>query len=747
MPRHSAQPHLCSRQYDEAPMAQKITLALAGNPNSGKTTLFNTLTGSRQQVGNYPGITVDKREGIIRHGEQSLHIVDLPGTYSLTTYSQEELVARNFLVEDKPQAVIDVLDASNLERNLYLTVQFMELGIPVLVVLNMMDEVAKRGITINTDKLSELLGNPVVETIARTGKGKEHLLDEAVKLAFQRQKLSWQPLNISYGPDLDPVLEKMTAEIKAQRFLTHRYPARWIALKYLEEDEEIRRLGRHEDEAVASELEAMFEAVNTHCQKTLDTHPEALIADYRYGFIASLLKQGVVERKGALNRISFSDKVDKILTQRVLGPGIMLVVLYLMFYLTFGLGEAPLGWVESFFSWLGDTVQGIIPPGLLQSLVVSGLIDGVGGVLSFVPLILIMFFFLSFLEDSGYMARMAYMLDRVMRIFGLHGCSVMPFIISGGIPGGCAVPGLMAARTLRSPKEKLATVLTAPFLSCGAKVPVFLLISGAFFPQHAAQVLFWTTLAGWAVALLVARILRSTLIKGEPTPFVMELPPYRMPTFRGLLIHTWERGWQYIKKAGTVILAISILIWAAMTFPGLPDEKAKQYANQVQNLEQKLETADGTERSAIMHKIKDVRTRKNAEQLQATIAGRIGTWLEPVSTWAGFDWKTNIALVGGVAAKEVIVSSLGTAYSLGEQAENAQSSSLSDRLAKDPSWNKVKGVSLMVFVLLYAPCFVTLVTMARETSKKWALFSLIFNTGLAFVFAVAVYQVGMALWG
>ncbi|MFW5971706.1 MAG: ferrous iron transport protein B [Desulfovermiculus sp.] len=727
-------------------MAQKFTLALAGNPNSGKTTLFNTLTGSRQQVGNYPGITVEKREGVIQHHDNSLHIVDLPGTYSLTTYSQEELVARNFLVQDKPQAVIDVLDASNLERNLYLTVQFMELGIPVLVVLNMMDEVAKRGITIKTDKLSTLLGNPVVETVARTGKGKEHLLDEAVHLAAARQDHTWQPLSISYGPDLDPVLEDMAGLIESKGFLTHTYPARWIALKYLEEDEEIRRLGREENQAVDSELEAMFDQVNRHCQKTLDTHPEAIIADYRYGFITSLLKQGVVERKSGLSRISFSDKADQILTHRLLGPGIMFAVLYLMFYITFGLGETPLGWVQSFFAWLGDTVQGLLPPGLLRSLIVSGLIDGVGGVLSFVPLILIMFFVLSFLEDSGYMARMAYMLDRVMRIFGLHGCSVMPFIISGGIPGGCAVPGLMAARTLRSPKEKLATVLTAPFLSCGAKVPVFLLISGAFFPQHAAAVLFWTTLAGWGVALVVARVLRSTVIKGEPTPFVMELPPYRMPTFKGLCIHTWERGWQYIKKAGTVILAISILIWAAMTFPGLPEEKAQEYSQQLQALEQEIEKADTSELPELKERLQDVRTRKNAEQLQATAAGRIGTWLEPVSTWAGFDWKTNIALVGGIAAKEVIVSSLGTAYSLGEQEDGGGAASLSSRLASDPDWNQVKGVSLMVFVLLYAPCFVTLVTMARETSKKWALFSLVLNTVLAFVLAAGVYQLGMLVW-
>ena len=729
-------------------MPNNLVLALAGNPNSGKTTLFNALTGSRQQVGNYPGITVDKREGFVQHDSTTLHIVDLPGIYSLTAYSQEELVARNFLAEDQPQAVIDVLDASNLERNLYLTVQFMEMGIPVLVVLNMMDEVAKKGITLHRHKLSTLLGTPVVETVARSGQGKEDLVRQAVHLATKNKDLPWTPLHISYGPDLDPVLSQMIELIETSSFLTHRYPSRWVALKYLEEDEEIRRLGARENQEVANQLERMFQAVNEHCAKTLDTHPEALIADYRYGFITSMLKQGVVERQGSLNRITFSDKADQVLTHKILGPGIMFAVLYLMFQITFGLGETPLQWVQSFFTWLGNSAQALIPPGLLQSLVVSGLIDGVGGVLSFVPLILIMFFVLSFLEDSGYMARMAYMLDRIMRIFGLHGCSVMPFVISGGIPGGCAVPGLMATRTLRSPKEKLATVLTAPFLSCGAKVPVFLLIGGAFFPNSAAEVLFWTTLAGWGVALLVARLLRSTIIRGEPTPFVMELPPYRMPTFKGLCIHTWERGWQYIKKAGTVILAISILLWAAMTFPGLPQDKARFYAQRISGLQERIQKAEPEMRPNLKDTLHELQTEKKAEQLQSTMAGRIGTFLEPVSKWAGFDWKTNIALVGGVAAKEVIVSTLGTAYSLGQaETDPGESTSLSSRLVKDPSWNKVTGISLMVFVLLYAPCFVTLVTMSKETSSRWAAFSLLFNTTLAFALAVLVYQLGMLAWG
>ncbi len=368
---------------------------------------------------------------------------------------------------------------------------------------------------------------------------------------------------------------------------------------------------------------------------------------------------------------------------------------------------------------------------------VSGIIDGVGGVLGFVPLILVMFLQLAVLEDLGYTARMAYMLDRVFKAFGLHGNSVMPFIISGGIPGGCAVPGVMATRTLKSPKEKLATILTAPFMACGAKVPVFLLLIGAFFPEAGASALFWITIASWGAALLVAKALRMTAIKGEPTPFLMELPPYRTPTLRGVLIHTWERGWQYIKKAGTVILGISILLWAAMTFPGLPEDRTAQFEetrvaaeaqHQGEALEDALAAIDNIEAEAA---------------LRHSLAGRLGTLLEPVSQMAGFDWRTNIALVGGFAAKEVVVSTLGTAYSLGE-VDPEEFESLSDQLAADPGFTQATALALIVFTILYAPCFVTVVVMAREASWKWAGFSMVFNTLLAFVLSVGVYQIAAA---
>ena len=386
----------------------------------------------------------------------------------------------------------------------------------------------------------------------------------------------WKPLEISYGPDIDPVLQEMTDLIQQAGFLTDSYPSRWLALKYLEGDVQIKALGARAGD-IGETLERMTRRVAEHCRATLDTSPEAIIADYRYGYIAAVTRQGVFIRRGHQERIILSDKIDRVLTHRFIGPLLMISVLYGMFIVTFTVGAVPMGWLEAFFAWLANSVTMLTPPGILQSMLVDGVIGGVGGVLGFVPLIMVMFMGIAFLEDSGYMARMAYMMDRVLRIFGLHGCSVMPFIVAGGIPGGCAVPGVMGARTLRSPKEKLATLLTAPFMPCGAKVPVFLLLGGAFFKGSAATVLFWITIGSWVTALLVAWVLRNTVIRGEATPFVMELPPYRLPTLKGLLIHTWERAWQYAKKAGTVILAISILIWAFMTFPALPPEVVRGF--------------------------------------------------------------------------------------------------------------------------------------------------------------------------
>lgn len=719
-------------------------IAFAGNPNAGKTTLFNNVTGSRQHVGNYPGITVERKEGSLLFQDTQLNILDLPGCYSLTAYTQEELVSRQVLVDERPELVVNVVDATKLERHLYLTVQFLELGIPVMLALNMMDDVRNKGMKIDLDRLSERLGCPAIGTVARTGEGKQQLLEQMASHAAVKTD-KWSPLQISYGPDIDPVLKKMETLIAKEQFLTDRYPARWVAIKYLESDEHIQEQGKV-NQSVSTKLDSIVDNLREHCNKTLNSFPEAIIADYRYGFIHSLLRQGVISYPEQVDRLDITDSMDRVLTHKVLGPCLMMALLYLMFQITFTLGDYPLQLLEMFFSWLGDTVGRALPDGHLQSLIVSGVIDGVGGVLSFVPLIMIMFVLIAFLEDSGYMARVAYMMDKVFRTFGLHGSSVMPFIISGGIAGGCAVPGVMAARTLRSPREKLATILTAPFMPCGAKIPVFLLLIGAFFSEHRPLIMFAITLTAWIMALLVARLLRSTLIRGESTPFVMELPPYRWPTLQGITIHTWERTWEYIKKAGTVILAISILLWLAMTFPGLTQEQQQTFDLQRQPLQIALQqTTDIDQAIQLKLQLRELNQQQSMTALRQSAAGRLGIMLEPISQWAGFNWRTNIALIGGVAAKEVIVSTLGTAYSLGD-VDDEETSSLVQRIANDKDWNQVSALSAILFVLLYAPCFVTIVVMAREASWQWACFALFFNTSIAFMLATFVYQIGIRLY-
>ncbi len=707
----------------------EAVIALGGNPNSGKTTLFNELTGARQHVGNYPGITVEKKEGRCVYNGWQMRITDLPGTYSLTAYSMEEVVSRDFLVNESPDATINIVDASNLERNLYLTIQMLELGVPVCIALNMMDLAKDRGIEINAVKLSNLLGVPVVPIIARNGQGKKELMDTAGALADRKEKKP--PLVISYGQEIDSTIAEMEKEICAGNFLTDIYPSRWLAVKYLEKDEQILAKGRGRNAVLSEKLESIVEKVSEHLQDTSDTYPEALIADYRYGYIRSVLKQGVLKEKYDKNRLYASDKIDKVLTQRVAGPVIMLLILFGLYQFIFTFGEIPAKWMENFFGWLNGVASASLPDGLVKSLIVSGIIDGVGGVLSFVPLIMLMFLGIAALEDSGYLARVAFMLDKVFGMFGLHGSSVMAFIVSGGIAGGCAVPGVMAARTLKSPREQLATLLTAPFMNCGAKLPVFALLIAAFFPNHKGLLMFVLTLLSWGGALVVAKLLRMTVIKGDASPFVMELPPYRLPTIKGLAIHTYERTWQYVRKAGTVILAVSVVLWGMMTFPGLPDSETEKFDQQ---------------RNAVAQSDKDKLAAIDAAQAEAglkySIAGRIGTALESISWLAGFDWRTNIALVGGFAAKEVVVSTLGTAYSMGNVDPEA-SDSLGEMLVKSPGWSPLTALSLIIFTMFYAPCFVTVVCIVREAgSWKWGAFSMIFNTILAFTLAVLVFRIG-----
>jgi len=722
-------------------MENVCTIALAGNPNAGKTTLFNHLTGARQHVGNYPGITVEQKEGCCLHHGQGLRVVDLPGTYSLTAYSVEELVARDFIINDKPDVVVDVVDASNLERNLYLSCQFLELGTPLVIALNMIDVAEKRGITIDTEQLGARLGVPVIPIIARSGKGVDQLLDAV--LAAAAAKSPPQPAFLRYGSDIDQALTDMTADIEACTELTAVYPVRWLGVKLLENDEQIVHKALALYPEAGKKLAARCEEVTQHLQHTLGVYPEAVIADHRYGYIKSIIHQGVVTRKFVADRLYASDKIDKIVTHRILGPLIMAGVLFALYTFTFSYSTVLVDWLSQFFALISKGIDTLLPDGPVKSMIISGVVDGVGGVLGFVPIIMFMFFGIALLEDSGYLARVAFMMDRIFHFFGLHGSSVMPFIVSGGIAGGCAVPGVMATRTLRSPKERLATLLTVPFMNCGAKLPVLTLLIGAFFSDHQARYMFLATLAAWVVALCAAKFLRLTVLRGASTPFVMELPPYRFPTIKGLFIHTWERTWQYIKKAGTVILGISVLIWAMMTYPGLPQERSGHYEQQRAQVQSVHAPADKTTLAEALQKIE---AEEAMERLRNSIGGRVGIALESVSRYAGIDWRTNIALIGGFAAKEVIISTLGTAYSLGE-VNAEQTTSLSERLAKDPNWNPVVALAVLVFIMFYAPCFVTVICIAKEAgSWKWAVFSMVFNTLFAYVMAVVIYQIGALLY-
>ena len=701
-----------------------LTLALAGNPNAGKTSVFNALTGAHQHVGNYPGVTVEKKEGWADCDGARVQVVDLPGTYSLTAYSLEEVVARDFLIGERPDVVVDVVDAANLERNLYLGVQLMELGVPLVICLNMMDVAEQRGIKIDVAGLSRLFNVPVIPTVARTGQGIDELLRAVVEVGGQKQP--WRPLEMSYGSDVDQGIVELSALLQGARPRRGLLSPRWLALKCLEGDQEV-LAGIDEGSELGQKLLPVVRRLTRHIQSTLADDPESIIADYRYGFISAITRQAVTAEREI--RMDFSDRVDRVLTNRFFGPVLLLAVLYVIYHFVFWASEGPVSWLESGFGWLGQVVGNALPAGLLQSLLVSGIIDGAGGVLGFAPLIMFLFFAIAFMEDSGYMARMAYLMDRVLRTFGLHGNSVIALIVGGGISGGCAVPAVMATRTLKDPQARLATILVVPFMNCGAKLPVYAVLIGAFFAHKKPQVLFILTIISWCLAMLAALLLRATVLKGEQSPFVMELPPYRLPTFKGLVIHTWERTWHYVKKAGTLILGVSVLMWALMTFPGLPAEKAAEF-------DKRLEAAPTQEAKSV------VAVERAASELAGTAAGRMGRALTWLSGPLGFDWRTNVALVGGFAAKEVIVSTLGTAYSLGA-AESPDTSGLSRRLAREPGWNPLKAFCFMIFVMVYAPCFATVIMIKKETdSWGWALFSIAFNTAVAYLLALFVYQGG-----
>jgi ferrous iron transport protein B len=789
-------------------MAKELTIALAGNPNSGKTSIFNNLTGARQHVGNWPGVTVEKKEGKCKYNGYSIRVVDLPGTYSLTAYSIEEVVARDFVIKERPDVVVDIVDASNLQRNLYLTTQLKELGANVVIALNMSDVAEKNKIKIDVTKMSQLLGATVVTTVGHKNKGMQELLGAVVKTA--EHKTGIEDHRIEYGKEVDPEIEKIQNIISQDSTLVDHYSPRWLAIKLLEDDKEV--INVLTASPVWEDIRSAATKSQSHFKSHMSDDAETLIADQRYGFIAGLMAEAV--RKPKAERLSVSDKIDKVITNRVLGLPIFLLFMYALLKFTFSGSEFMVGWFESFFGWLGTAAAAVIPEGIVQSLIVDGIIGGVGGVLGFFPLVLFLFLGIAILEDTGYMARGVFVMDRIMHLFGLHGKSFLPLLIGMG----CTVPALMASRTLESRKDRLITMLVNGFIICGAKVPIYALFIGAFFFKSGATVFFLFYVIGIAFAVLMAKLFRVFLLPGDAAPFVMELPPYRVPTIKGVLIHMWERGWMYLRKAGTVIVAVAIIIWLGFTFPQEPkyskDYEAmtaqieETYALQVapiaagfgteaDQIEENVLFAEFAETdshfsaaveegaleeesveyaalekerevsfarlekryplqaglytqykaltSAHDERLSKIKNAMAAEQMEKSYAGRVGHAIAPFFEPLGFDWRSSIALLAGFAAKEVVVSTYGTLYSMGET-DPEETESLRTTIQKDPFWTPLRAFTFMIFCLLYIPCFVATVVFHKEAgSWKWTGFLVLFTTALAWIVSFLVYQGGMAL--
>lgn len=782
----------------------QIRIALAGNPNCGKTTMFNNITGAKQHVGNYPGVTVEKKEGHTKFDGHELLFIDLPGTYSLTARSLDELVARNVIVNDNPDVIVNVLDASNLERNLYLAAQLLELEKPMVIALNMADVAEEMGIKYDLKKMAEMTGATIVSTVGRTNIGTKDLLEATISVAASQKAPG---VTIDYGDLLEGKISELVEELKQAGTVT--YPLRWIAIKLLEKDADvIGKVMRFDNtEAVIQKAEAIREEIKD--QVDLDV----VFQEYRHRFAVEVYNKCLTQAPTQLE--TRSDRYDKILTHRILGLPIFMVVMWLLFNFVNTVGAIPQGWIEDGFTALQAWVVTVIPEGQLQSLISDGIIAGVGAVLSFVPLILLLFLGISFLEDTGYMARAAFVIDRVMRACGLHGKSFIPLLLGFG----CSVPSVMGARILDNYKDRMVTILITPFMSCSARLPVYTLFAAAFFPpEWAGTVVFGVYALGIVFGIVFAKIFRKYLFAGEAEPFVMELPPYHLPTLKATLTHMFERGIMYLKKAGTFILAASILVWFITTYPmdveyskdydalhdqvaqtyemkdaetlahfGITTDEQKDQVNEIvdnmkstvqdataqaeaaQEAAPEIEVEDDSEAPELFNDIKDenkdlfpaawamyknsanldaendkLDKEQASEKLEQSYAASFGKAINPVLEPLGFDWKMGVSLVAGLAAKEVVVSTLGTIYAVGGDTDHPQA--LTDYLQNDPHFTPLIALTLMLFILIYPPCIAALAVIRRETgSWKWMLFMFFYENAFAWIACFIFYNIGRAL--
>ena len=715
-----------------------INVALVGNPNCGKTSLFNIASGSHEHVGNYSGVTVDAKEGYFEFQGYHFRLIDLPGTYSLSAYSPEELYVRKHIIEETPDVIINVVDAGNLERNLYLTTQLIDMNVRMVVALNMYDALQHSGNTLNIKKLSQLLGVPMVPTISRTGEGvddlfhviiglyegadfmgpKEEIQNEALREfrewhdayvpdhkfeSHEDDENSFTPRNfirhihINHGPELERSIDAVKKEIGKTETIRHKYSTRFLAIKLLENDKDIEK-NVIASLPNASEILRIKEQEVKRLRETINEDSEQAITDAKYGFITGALKETYTDNYQ--NTEMFTRIVDSIVTHKVWGYPIFFIFLYLMFECTFIFGEYPKEGIEWLVEQLGNAVNTYMPDGSFKDLLIDAVIGGVGGVIVFLPNILLLYLFISFMEDSGYMARAAFIMDKIMHKMGLHGKSFIPLIMGFG----CNVPAIMSSRIIESRKSRLVTILINPLISCSARLPIYLVLVGAFFPGKESLILLLIYSVGILLAVLMARIFSKFLVKGDDTPFVMELPPYRMPTSKSVLRHTWEKGAQYLKKMGGIIMIASIIIWFLGYYPNHSSYQT------------------------------------TAEQQENSYIGQIGKSIEPIIKPLGFDWKMGVGLLSGVGAKELVVSTLGVLYT---NDGNLDDDALPERIAQQSDITPLIAFAYMLFTLLYFPCIATLAAIRQETgSWKWPLFAACYTTVLAWIVAFLVYQIG-----
>lgn len=700
----------------------QINIALVGNPNCGKTSLFNALSGGHEHVGNYSGVTVDSKQGRFRYKQYTINITDLPGTYALSGYTPEELYVRRHLVDKLPDVVVNVVAASNLERNLYLTTELIDANVRMVVALNMYDELEQSGARLDYDNLGQMLGVPMIPVVARNNKGLEHLIDTVIDV-YENRNTTIRHIHINHSPSIEKEITALTAPMKANPDSVPRcFPPRYWAIKLLEGDKMTEEM--LSGSTVEEQLRSTRDKGVKQIKRDLGEDVETAITNEKYGFIkGALLDTYVAGKKSGLNRIT--TKIDRLVTDKWLGFPIFIAIMAVMFSATFWIGAYPQKWLASGVSLLGGWLNGIMPDGALRSLLVDGITGGVGSVIVFLPNILILYLFISLMEDSGYMARAAFIMDKLMHLVGLHGKSFIPLLMGFG----CNVPSIMATRTIESRSSLIITILINPFMSCSARLPIYILLSGIFFPRHAALVVMAMYLLGIAVAILSARLMRRSVFKKDETPFVMELPPYRTPTLRATVRHMWEKCAQYLKKMGSVILLASIVIWFLSYYPHTAAPTVDTSAVAIQT------TVDSpnslTQTTAV-------------SQTENSYLGRIGKFIEPAIRPLGLNWKTGVALLSGVAAKEIIVSTLGVLY-VGN--DSADDNSLGAQLRASGDIDSRSALALMVFILLYCPCLATLAAIANETgSWRWAAVSVAYNTAVAWIAGWIVFLLaGLAI--